>query len=153
MTEKKAEIPLKDMTAAMDRGNKNYYSNLTPEQQKAFSPWLAMRFLSSAEGRFADHYLLMTNDLVNHEFTCLTKHPELQWKLMTLCGVGSTVFHPWIPPAKKKGKNKIQDAISKLYPCMKADELELMEKLHTPAEIKTLFKDSGYTDKEIKELL
>jgi len=153
MTEKKAEIPLKDMTAAMDMNKKDFYSKLTPEQQKAFVPWLAMRFLSSAEGRFADHYLLMTNDLVNHEFTSLTKHPELQWMLMALCGIGAAVFHPWIPPGNNKGKNKIQTALSKVYPKLKADELELMEKIHTLAEIKTLFKDSGYSDKEIKELL
>lgn len=153
MTEKKAEVPLFPMLNALDKGDKSFYSTLPPEQQKVFSPWLAMRWLSSTEGRNAEHYLLMTNDLVNHDFTSLIKHPELQWKIMTLCGVGTSQKHAWIPPGKKKGKNKVQAALGRLFPKLKADELELMEKIHTPAEIKTLFKDAGYADKEIKEIL
>jgi len=153
MTANKVEIPLIPMLSAADRGDKNFYSNLLPEQKKVFQPWLAMRFLSSVEGRNADHYLLMVNDLVNHEFSSLSKHPELLWKIMALCGVGSVQKHPWIAPGKRKGKNKIQAALSKLFPALKSDELELIEKIYTLEEIIILFKDAGYPDIEIKELL
>lgn len=153
MTEKKEEIPLFPMLNALDKGDKSFYSNLSPAQQKGFTPWLAMRWLSSAEGRNAEHYLLMTNDLVNDEFTSLSKHPELQWKIMSLCGVGTVQKHAWIAPGKKKGKNKVQAALSKLFPRLKSDELEVMEKIYTPADLRSLFKDAGYPDDEIKEIL
>lgn len=146
-------IPLKDMLSAIDRGDKQFYSRLTPEQKKAFSPWMAMRYASACNGKHAEHYLLMVNDLVNHHFSDLNKHPELQWQLLAVCGIGSNQFHKWIKPGKKKGKNKVQEAISKLFPNMKSDELELFEKLHAKKEIKQIFKDSGYTDKEIKAIL
>ena len=35
----------------------------------------------------------MVNELVNHKFTDVSKHPELQWLLMTAAGSGK-VQHP-----------------------------------------------------------
>jgi hypothetical protein len=72
---------------------------------------------------------------------------------MALCGIGATQKHEWIPPGRRKGKNKIQTALSKLFPKLKADELALMEKIHSASEMKDLFRDAGFTDKEIKEIL
>jgi len=149
---KKATVPLKEMLAAIDCNDLNFYSNLDAEQQKVFSPWLAMRYASSANGRMAEHYLLMVNGFVNVDFSALYNHPELQWKILAVIGAGSKQFHPWIRPGKKKGKNKIQEEFSKLYPAMKHDELELLESIHTKDEIKDLFRDAGYTNKEIKDI-
>jgi hypothetical protein len=149
---KKAQIPLKEMLSALDRGDKDFYNRLDDELKKAFSPWLAMRYASSCNGMYAEHYLLMVNDLVNHEFTALNKHPELQWKLMALCGAGSNQFHTYLKPPKKKGKNPVQSELSKLFPNLKADELELLDSIHTQDEIKQIFSDAGYSDKEIKDI-
>jgi len=146
-----SKIPLQQMLQAVDRGDKEFYSNLTDEQKKDFSPWLAMRFASSCKDN-AEHYLLMVNDFVNADFGTMYNHPELQWKLIALCGIGYKQFHPWIKPGKKKGKNKIQAEISKLHPNMRYDELDLFESLNTKADLKNMFKDAGYPDKEIKDI-
>lgn len=141
------------MLSALDRGDLNYYKNMTPEQKKEFSPWLAMRWASSCKGDFSEYYLLMVNDIVNHHFSDLNAHPELQWKLLAVCGAGKAQYHEWVKPPSKKGKNKIQTALAKLFPNMKPDELELFEKIHTKAELKQIFKDAAYNDKEIKAIL
>lgn len=150
---KKAQIPLKEMLSALDRGDKDFYNRLDDDLKKAFSPWLAMRYASACNGAYAEHYLLMVNDLVNHEFTALNKHPELQWKLMALCGVGSNQFHPFLKPPKKKGKNVVQAELSKLFPNLKEDELELLDAIHSKDELKQIFSDAGYSNKEIKDIV
>ena len=147
------KIQLKSMLAAIDRGDKNFYKNLSPEQKKEFSPWLAMRWASSCKGDYAEHYMLMVNDIVNVNFSDLNAHPELQWKLLAVCGVGRQQYHEWIKPPSKKGKNKIQAALAVLFPKLRSDELALFEKIHTKAELKQIFKDAAYNDKEIKAIL
>lgn len=144
------KVPLKEMLTAIDRNDKSFYSRLDDDQKKAFSPWLAMRYASSSKG-YAEAYLLMVNDLVNRDFGDLYKHPELQWKLLAICGVGSNQFHPWIKPGKKKTKSKIQEILAKCYPHAKMDELEMLESMTTKPELKEYLRSAGYTDKEIKE--
>lgn len=153
MSEKKEKIPLQSMLMAMDTNNIHFYDKLTPGQKKEFSPWLAMRFSSSASGRHAEHCLLMTNDFVNSDFGSLYTHPELQWQLLAVCGVGTKQHHPFLRPGKKKGKNKIQAELSKLYSWMRSDELALMEHVNSKDELKELFASAGHSNKEIKEIL
>ena len=146
-------IPLKTMLEAIDRNDFGFYSRLTPEQKKAFSPWLAMRYASSATGPAAYHYLLMVNDIVNTDFSTLTKHPELQWMLLAVCGIGRPTFHPWIPPGKgKKKKSKLFDFVRQAYPTMEHKDIDLWLTLNTKEDIKQLAVESGMDDKEIKEL-
>lgn len=152
MAKKPAKIPLKDMLGAIDRNDFDFYSRLDEEQRKAFSPWLAMRYASSASGVAAYHYLLMVNDIVNVDFSLLKKHPELQWKLLAVCGMGSNQYHPYIAPGKKKKKNKIEKLLHERYPTLNADELELLIEINDTEALKELARDNGLDDKEIKEL-
>jgi len=75
---KKPQIPLKDIMAAIDKKDRGFYDRLTPEQKKAFSAWMMMRYCSSVQGRDAANYIFMTNELVNYQFMEVSKHPELQ---------------------------------------------------------------------------
>ena len=84
-----SSVPLKDVCLAIDKRNKKFYNSLDDEQQKKFSTWLYMRYASSVDSPiFRDHYLQMVNDLVNVNFSDLKNHIELQWLLMSLCGIG-----------------------------------------------------------------
>lgn len=162
MTAKKpaaAKIDLfKELLPALDRGDKNFYNNLTPEQQKTFSPWLIMRWASSVAGSNAPSRLIMINDFINAKFSSISKeHNELHWKSMAVIASvstnGSRSKHQFIKPGRKKGKNKIQEKLAELYPDAKNDELELLEQLHSDEEFVDLCKSSGMDDKSIKELL
>lgn len=149
----KSNIPLKEMLHAIDTNKFDFYSKLSEEDKKAFSPWLAMRYASSANGAAAYHYLLMVNDIVNVQFSSLKNHPELQWKLLAVCGIGKDNFHPWIPPGGKKKADKIQKFLHESYPSLNRSEIELLVAINSRDEIKQLAKDRGLDDKEIKELL
>lgn len=149
---KKISLPIKDQMQAIDRNDFDFYSRLDDEHKKAFSPWITMRCASSAQGVAAFHYLLMVNDIVNVDFSLLKKHPELQWKLLAVCGQGSTVYHPWVAPVKKQKKSKLAEFLSKRHPTLSKEELALLISINSEDEIKSLARDMGLEEKEIKEL-
>ena len=148
-----SSISLKDGCLAIDKRNKTFYNSLDTEQQKKFSIWLYMRYASSVDDPiFRDHYLEMVNDLVNVNFNDLTKHKELQWLLISLCGIGKKQFHPWIKPGKRKEKPKIKTWLGKAFPNLKDSELDTLIELNTINELKDYANQHGLTDKEIERI-
>ena len=150
---RKPQIPLKDVMAAVDKKDRGFYKRLNDEQKRAFSAWMMMRYCSSVQGRDAANYIYLTNELVNFQFMEVSKHPELQWLLLSACGTGKIQFHPYLkPPNAKKKKNKISEFLYQLYPNCKPEDIELMIKLNSNEELKALAYDYGYDDKTIKDI-
>jgi hypothetical protein len=153
MAKKAPAIPLKDIMAALDKRDKGYYNRLTPEQKKAFSSWMMMRYASSVQGRDAAHYIYMTNELVNKDYSEVSKHPELQWLLLSACGVGKVQFHPYLkPPNAKKKKDKVSEFLYSIHPHMKSEEVTLLQELNSKDELKEYARSHGYDDKTIKDI-
>ena len=153
MAKKAPAIPLKDVMSALDKRDRGFYNRLTPEQKKAFSAWMMMRYSSSVQGKDAAHYIYMTNELVNKDFMEVSKHPELQWLLLSAAGVGKVQFHPYLkPPNAKKKKDKVSNFVADLFPHMKNDEIELLLSINDKSELKELAKAHGYEDKSIKDI-
>jgi|TARA_B110000444_G_scaffold223665_1_gene226393 hypothetical protein len=153
MAKKTPAIALKDIMAAVDKKDRGFYNRLTADQKKAFSAWMMMRYCSSVQGRDAANYIYLTNELVNFQFMEVSKHPELQWLLLSACGVGKIQFHPYLkPPNAKKKKNKISEFLYGLYPHSKPEDIELLIKLNSNKDLKALAYDYGYDDKTIKDI-
>ena len=153
MAKKTPAIALKDIMAAVDKKDRGFYNRLTADQKKAFSAWMMMRYCSSVQGRDAANYIYLTNELVNFQFMEVSKHPELQWLLLSACGVGKIQFHPYLkPPNAKKKKNKISEFLYGLYPHSKPEDIELLIKLNSNNDLKALAYDYGYDDKTIKDI-
>ena len=150
---KKPQIPLKEIMAAIDKKDRNFYNNLSDEQKKAFSAWMMMRYCSSVQGRDAANYIYMTNELLNYQFSEVSKHPEWQWLLLSACGVGKIQFHPYLkPPNSRKKKNKIFEFIYSIYPHMKAEDINNMIDINTKEELTEFAVAHGYDDKTIKDI-
>tara|TARA_B100000963_G_scaffold191230_1_gene166330 strand:+ start:279 stop:746 length:468 start_codon:yes stop_codon:yes gene_type:complete len=150
---KKPQIPLKEIMAAIDKKDRNFYNNLSDDQKKAFSAWMMMRYCSSVQGRDAANYIYMTNELVNYQFSEVSKHPELQWLLLSACGVGKIQFHPYLkPPNSRKKKNKIFEFVSNIFPHMKAEDINNMIDINTKEELTEFAIAHGYDDKTIKDI-
>lgn len=146
-------LPLKNVMGALDKKQKKWYTSLNDEQKKAFSAWMMMRYASSVQGGNAAHYILMVNEFVNQNFSDVSKHPELQWLLMSLCGSGKVEFHPYIkPPNARKKKSKVQDLLSEMLPHLKNDEVDLLMDINNKDTLKEYFKSNGYDDKSIKDI-
>lgn len=148
---KASTLTLQVELPAMDMRDMDFYKNLSDEHKKEISLWVLMRFMSSSQGD-AIHHITMVNDIVNKNFSIISKHPELQWKLLALCGTKRKQFHPWVAPPKGVKKNRLEQAIVDHYPLMKDDEIELLLKINTQEGLEQFFKDNGYDDKTIKEI-
>ena len=62
--------------------------------------------------------------------------------------------HYWQASKKKEGSNtKITKFLTKLYPHMKSDEIELLAEINDLKEVKELARSMGMADSEIKKEL
>lgn len=149
-----AKLDIKRELSAVDRKNYDFYSNLTDEEKKAFSPYVLMRYTSNVQGDrdIQEWFLEMTNEMVNKNHWDLSKnHKELLWKLFAATGAGVPCYHPYLAAGKKEKINKIEKLIAELNPSMKIDEVKLMAKLMTKAEIEELFESLGFDKKQRKD--
>lgn len=148
------KLPLPDVLRALDTRNTKFFDKLTADEKKSLSPWVLMRFMSSCNTNYdeiRDHYLIMTNEIVNLDFNDLNGHDDLRIRLMQLVGLGTKQYHPWIPPGKRQAKDKITEWLISLYPMCNDDEIEILRS-QSDEELKEKAAESGMTDKEIKEL-
>lgn len=154
-----------------DLGNKSFYSSLTDEEKKAFSPLVIMKWLSGVGNDSGDqhNFIVLTNDMLNKDLWELEPkvtegrpgHHELQWLLMcvvgdlirSISGSNREVRHQWVPLAhQKKKSNEVDELLYQVYPGMNAQELELIKKINKPAQIEELAKRSGMQDKGAKKI-
>lgn len=145
------KIPLKNLLESIDLNQKDFYTQLSVEQKKSFSGWLAMRFTSSSQ-QYPEHYLIMVNELVNTDFSSFKHHPELLWKLLCLCGVGTKTYHPWIAPSGRKTKNILKEQLKEFFVNLNSDEIDLILELNDNETFKQYFKDKGYQDDQIDKI-
>jgi hypothetical protein len=151
---------IKEEMTALDRRNFTWYSELSEEDQKSLSMYVMMRYAASTNSNVTEineHYLTMVNELVNVNFNDMRKHPELQWRLLQCAAIGTTQFHQWIAPMKRKkdkSKNpKLFAFYETKYPHFNDDEIETLIKMQDKDDIRELLKEHGLGDKEIKALL
>ena len=151
------KAPMLDMfkrvLPALDTRNKALYENLTEEEMKGFSPWLVQRYLSSAESAniaIIEHYLIMTNDIVNVNFSEV-KDPEMTWKLMSMVGIGKSLKHPYIAPGggKRKKKNAFRTWLREQYPHLDDQELDIWISNLDKKSAKDMLEQYHVKDKDV----
>lgn len=148
-SKKQRSLEIKDVLKAVDERNYDFYSGLDEKQIKEFSPYVLMRYTSnvSSEQDIQEWFLERTNEMVNKNHWVLSKnHKELLWKLYAGTGIGSSVFHPYLPSLKVE-LNKIEKLIAELYPAMKTEDIKLMSSMMTDEDKQELFDKMGF-DKE-----
>jgi hypothetical protein len=149
------KILLSDMLNALDRRDKDWYNRLDDEQKKEFSPWLVMRYASSTSGPdyIQDHYLTVTNQLCNVNFSSLGKeHNELHWLCMQAVGVGANQTHPFIKPPKRGSANKLFAWLASKYPELSDEEIELMLSINSEDDFKSMAEQLGMQKNDIDNI-
>ena len=147
-----------DLTAvlqAIDRKDLRFYSNLSDEEKKGYSPLILMRFMSSLtdQNRNAAYAVIAANDLVNMGFWTLSKHPELQHMLMCMAGLGGKQYRPWLATKRSKRSGKVDEWLMERFPDINEDELSLIKGSHDLESWKEFVKGSGEPDSRVKELV
>lgn len=153
MMAKQAQLPIKEVMAAIDKKDRGWYSRLSEEKKKAFSAWMIQRYASNVQGKNQLEYLFFVNEFVNLHFSEFSKHPELQWLLLSACGQGKIEYHSYIkPPNTRKKKDKVTELLSTIFPLMKSEDITLLQQLNSKQELAQLAFDHGYDDDSIKKI-
>jgi hypothetical protein len=149
-----AKLDIKRELNAVDQKNYDFYTNLTDDERKAFSPYILMRYTASVQGDrdTQEWFLEHTNEMVNKNHWDLSKnHKALLWKLFAATGTGVNCYHPYLAAGKKEKANKIEKLLVELYPAMKMDEIKMLAKMMDKNDIKELFDKMGFDKKQRKE--
>jgi hypothetical protein len=151
------KLSINNEMAQLDTKNRAFYDELNDEERKKFSTYLMLRYAASVDGSadLQEWYLRVTNERINANFFDLGKHPKLQWLLCTTVSPDmGRQRHYWQASKKKEGSNtKALKFLTKLYPHLRTDELELLAELNDVKELKALAKTMGMPDAEIKKEL
>ena len=149
-----SKLNIKEEMRAIDAKDRRWYDSLTEEEKGKLGMWLLMRYTSSAgEKMFQEHYLEWTNEVVNVHFNKIRKHPQLQWQLLQLVGLGKPTYHPWIAPGKAGKKNKLQKWVEENYPHLNDDEVDIFIGVRSKEDFVELFEEYGLDKKQIKDIL
>jgi hypothetical protein len=150
-----AKLDIKRELNAVDQKNYDFYTNLTDEEKKAFSPYILMRYTASVQMPDRDiqeWYLEMTNEMVNKNHWDLSKnHKELLWKLFAATGTGVNCYHPYLAAGKKEKANKIEKLLVELYPAMKMSDIKMLAAIMDKQDKEELFDKMGFDKKQRKE--
>lgn len=149
------KLSINNEMAQLDTKNRAFYDELNEEERKKFSTYLMLRYAASVEGGpdIQEWYLRVTNERINANFFDLGKHPKLQWLLCTTVSPDmGRQRHYWQASKKKEGSNsKALKFLTKLYPHLRSDELELLAELNDAKELKAVAKTMGMSDSDIKK--
>lgn len=149
-----AKLDIKLELAAVDDKNYSFYDKLTEEEQKAFSPFVLMRFIGNVKGNrdMQELFVERTNEFVNKDHWTLSKnHKALLWKLCAATGVGMRCYHPYLAAGKKEKVQKIEKLLAELNPAMKLGDIKVLAGLMTKKDKDDLFDSLGFDKKQRKE--
>lgn len=140
------KLPLKDILGAIDMNAKEVWDELTDEQRKAVSFFLLNRYCSVVKGKREAQELAVfkTNEYYNKNYFTVAKHQKLLWQLlcMTSNENKSIQYHEWIGYKKKKGAtNKTGKELEKIFPNMKADEIQMLVSMNKKKDIEKFIEE------------
>jgi len=142
-----AKLDIFKMLGAMDRKDYDFYDNLSDEERKGFSAFLALKWGASVEGsrEIQHYYLAATNHYCNKNWYEINKHPKLQW--LELCaaapGIGPQK-HKWLQIKKKEDKSsEHKKRLTELFPNVKISDIEVLATMVTKKEVDEYIKLHG----------
>lgn len=153
---KEFKLDIFETLAAIDRRDGNFLQKQTEEGQKAFAPRVVLRWASSVNGPLAEYYIEATNEIVNVNMDSLGDHPELQYRLLAMCGAGQRgLRHNWVPlpKASRKSSSKLHDYMAEYHPTASVAELDLLLSQYSRDEFEQFLRDAALSPAETKDLL
>lgn len=161
----KQDFPLFDAIAALDRKDYSFYDKLPLEQQKKFTAFMLVRYMSylKGSGEVAGYYAMSTNYHANkyifNEY--VQKHPKLQWLMLCAASPGmGKQFHPWIPQIKEKVSllkeqaqlKDVKEYYKKIYPKADEDDITEVSKAYVTEQKKKFYLASVYPEMKIADI-
>lgn len=132
-----------------DRKHREFFDELSEEEQRKFSPFLMIRWGSSVEGsrELQEFYVIATNERLNKHFFAVngTRHKKLLWLMATSVSPDiGTHRHNWIAPKKRdKSDSAKTKQLRELFPDYRDDEIKLLSLITSAQDIAEYMKSQG----------
>lgn len=142
-------LNIRNEMRALDLKQRDWYDQLTPEQQKKFSPYLMIRWGSSVQGssELQEYYLLAANQRLNRHFFSVNaaRHKKLLWLMATTVSpdLGSH-RHTWLAPRRKESNNNKTRIIREFLPHLREDEVELLALINSQDQLDQYAREHGH---------
>jgi hypothetical protein len=132
----------------VDRKNYDLWSQLTEEQRKEFTAYVATMWMAGT-----DEFEQLTNlgDIAAPCVFDFGKKPELMLKVLTACSVGGPKRYEWCAPKATKKHKLAVELIASVYHMPLRHAAEMLP-MFTPDELEELARVSGWQPDELKEL-
>ena len=156
-SEKKYKLDLfNKVLPAIDKRDFSFYSRLSDEEKKGFSPIVALRAMSCAKdyNKETCEYIIQAANEANKDFwnSQLTKHPELQYLILSSMGLGMKIDRQWIKgPTGKSINSKIMDVLRRYYPTASQKELQMFIDMNDVDSLIEVGKMVGLQKEDMKE--
>ena len=144
----------KEILPAIGKKDRSFYNELPKTTAKTkLGFWMIHRW-ATCPIKNKEHYIFLVNELCNHRYKELSEHPELQWLLLSVIGLGNVQsFGQFVgTPNSLPKTNFIDDFLLKVYPTISYDELNLLKETNTEDDIQNLAKEMGYNDQQISDI-
>jgi anion-transporting ArsA/GET3 family ATPase len=159
------DVNLFEILEALDKKDYDYYSRLTPEQQKKVAMFILPHWMSGVKANAAvqAYYLQSIEYHANKYFLNeqVSKHPTLQWQMLCASSPGlGKQFHQWIPNISPKVANlkevpkpkDIKDYYAKVYPSASADDLDAIGEAFVEEQKKKVYLANKYPEFKVTDI-
>lgn len=153
---KPRKLSLARQFRAIDSKQRNFLESLDEEERKEYSSYLAIKYAANVEGipELEEYYIIAANERANPHYLSLSRHPELQWLLLTTISPGmGNHNHYWLKAPTRRGGNRLRNFVEQLYPHFGDDEIDLMLTINSVDDFKNYARDLGWDDRQIRDQL
>ena len=147
--EAKHKLDIFAVLAALDRKDVEFFTNLTPDEQKSIQPFVLMRWLT---GTYNKRQVFLINEIVNPYVFNMNNDKELLWKLLTICTTGKPQRYVWNKPGLKGSNNPTATKVVQQYFGYNSVDAAKSVKLLAHDDIVMMAEELGWQDEELNKL-
>ena len=135
--------------AAIDKKDGEFLSTLSPEEVKAYQPFLAMRWMTGTSDALQ---IYLTNEFVNPYAFALSQHKSLMSKLMAVASSGKRKKYTWVKQQPKVSSKPVSvSVLQATYGCNITDAIDALA-LMSVDDILGMADDLGYQQDDIQKI-
>jgi hypothetical protein len=152
----KRKLDIINLLQAVDRCDGDWLQRQPADVRREFAPPVAMRWTATLakDGDEAAYMLWVVNEHVNLHLYDLHKHPDLIFRLLATCGVGSQQKHVWLaPPTRLSKANAAATLVASVFPEASDAEISLLLDQFDRTSFGEFVKGCGVQEKDAKEVM
>jgi DNA-binding HxlR family transcriptional regulator len=155
----KKQLPIQAILRVLDQRKFNLYSALAKDESdrkelERMLGYILPRWMSGAVNE-EDHQRLIIrfNRLANLGYHTLSKHPELQAKLLATVGLGREVKHNFFKANRASKTPLLDKLLRQQYPDLRKEEMRLWCRLNGASDIKRIAEACSWSEEDVEAVV